>query len=244
MKDTLSSGNDGEMRKEPKPEDIKLGERIERVRLEFAGGIDPAKFAEPLEYTRQAVVNWERGHGASRKSLSKIALVYDVDFNWLATGIGDPREAKAEPARVNPADNIVVLPHAKKGGIAKVPVLSMVSASNLRDQPGVTLEDIRRWINVADLPSEGDWIALEVDGDSMNLVAPHGATILVNRADDTLIDKRYYVFALEDGAATFKQFRRGPDRLQPYTTNPEHFSIPSSEEIYVVGRVRRVIHDI
>jgi transcriptional regulator with XRE-family HTH domain len=78
------------MRKEPKSEDITLAKRITRVREEFAGGIDQGRFAEPLGVTRQAVVNWERGHGAGRASLKKIATAYNVSFDWLATGHGEP----------------------------------------------------------------------------------------------------------------------------------------------------------
>ncbi|WP_081623478.1 helix-turn-helix transcriptional regulator [Hoeflea sp. 108] len=76
------------MRKEPKPEDIALGQRIKWVREQQR--LKPAEFARPLDVTRQAVVNWERGHGADRKRLERIALVYGVSFDWLATNRGEP----------------------------------------------------------------------------------------------------------------------------------------------------------
>ncbi|MCB1460932.1 MAG: transcriptional regulator [Nitratireductor sp.] len=124
-----------------------------------------------------------------------------------------------------------------------VPVLSMVSAGSLRDQDGITAADISRWIKVSDLPN-GDWVALVVEGDSMDRVAPDGATILVNRADDRLIDGRYYVFSLNQGAATFKRYKKDPERLQPYSTNPDNISIPVNGDLYVFGRVRRIIFDV
>ncbi|GAA2867204.1 transcriptional regulator with XRE-family HTH domain [Aminobacter niigataensis] len=77
------------MRKEPKPEDIELGKRIKWVREQHVK-VKPAEFAHLLNVTRQAVVNWERGHGADRKRLEKIALVYGVSFDWLATNRGEP----------------------------------------------------------------------------------------------------------------------------------------------------------
>lgn len=64
----------------------------------------------------------------------------------------------------------------------------------------------------------GDRIALTVDGGSMDMVAPHGATILVNRADSALVAGRLYVFTQGSGEATFKQWQSDPDRLHPYPT--------------------------
>ncbi|WP_306049264.1 S24 family peptidase [Oceaniradius stylonematis] len=127
-----------------------------------------------------------------------------------------------------------------------VPVISMVSAGGLRDQPGIMPEDVERWIRVGDLPAKGDWVAMGLEGDSMNRIAPDGSTILVNRADDTLIPGRFYVFVLETGEATFKRWMTDPARLQPYTDNPEHYAIVLSDQTapYVFGRARRVLTDI
>jgi SOS-response transcriptional repressor LexA len=129
-------------------------------------------------------------------------------------------------------------------GVIRVPMVSMVSASGLREQPGVTAADIERWIEVADMPA-GDWIALGVEGDSMNRIAPDGATLLVNRADDKLVDGRFYIFSLEEGQATFKRYKRKPvESIQPYSTNPDHLSIPVDGDLYVFGRVRRILIDV
>jgi len=80
----------------------------------------------------------------------------------------------------------------------------------------------------------------------MNRLAPEGSILIVNRADSTLLDGRYYVFALDGGQATFKTYRRDPERLQPYSTNPDHMSIPIEQhaDLYVFGRVRRVIQEV
>lgn len=170
------------------------------------------------------------------RALGELPPGYEAMTHWL------PEDA--QPVDASPRKPIgIPAPTAGKGNIVDVPLLSLVSASNLRDQPTITETDIERWIKVADLPT-GDWFALGVDGDSMNRIAPDGSVILVNRADHRLVDSRFYVFSAETGAATFKQYKRKPDRLQPYSTNPEHFSIPASDGIYVVGRVRRVITDV
>lgn len=127
----------------------------------------------------------------------------------------------------------------------EIPMVSMVSAGRMRDQPGVLSADIEKYIHLDDLPP-GDWIALTVDGDSMNRLAPEGSILIVNRADSTLLDGRFYIFALDGGQATFKTYRRDPERLQPYSTNPDHMSIPVEQhsDLYVFGRVRRVIQEV
>ena len=164
----------------------------------------------------------ENGTRGLTRSADRYATAYGVGEGWLLTGEG-----------------------AGPGSGARVPLVSMISASTLRDQPTITAKDIERTINAGDLPSKGDWIALGVQGDSMDRVAPDGATILVNRAEQGLIPGRFYVFAVDDGAATFKRWMTEPARLQPYSTNPEHPSIAvGDQDFYVVGRARRVLHDI
>jgi SOS-response transcriptional repressor LexA len=178
--------------------------------------------------------NWKRTAekggktGASHKALEAVADVLSTNVPWLTDEIGP---------EVGPA--------ASNGNMQRVPVLSMVSASRLKPREGVSPGDITKWIHVDDL-GPGDWIALVVEGDSMNRIAPDQSTILVNRADDALIDGRYYVFNLENGETTFKTFKRDPMRLQPYSTNPDHMSIPvnDNQDLYVLGRVKVVIQHV
>lgn len=127
----------------------------------------------------------------------------------------------------------------------QVPLVSWVSAGDLKKREGVHPAEIERYVPVANLP-KGEWIALEVDGNSMDRIAPDGSVVIVNLADDTLINDRFYIFALESGETTFKRYRRTPrPMLQPFSTNLDHVSIPvADDEFYVVGRVRRVITDL
>lgn len=133
---------------------------------------------------------------------------------------------------------------AEPGGLLRVPVLDWVSAGRLTAREGVTERDIKRVLSIGDLPA-GDWVALEVDGDSMNRIAPEGAVIVVNRADDALHNDAYYVFQNEVGEATFKRYRGRPDRFLPYSYNPDYEPIvPKEDSFRVFGRVRRVIQEV
>ena len=179
----------------------------------------------PRDINLNTLTSHENGNRAiSKKAAEKYGRLFGVEPGWLIYGTS--HEAVPE---VSDQD---------------VPLLSMVSASNLRFQPGVEDHDVIRRIKVGELP-RGDWIALQVDGDSMNRIAPDGAIILVDRSDDRLIDGKFYIFSVDNGDATFKMFKRNPNRLQPYSTNPDHMATPADrDDLYTFGRVKRVILDI
>lgn len=193
-----------------------------RVNAGFESVADAARaFRDINQHTLTSHENGNRP--VSRKAAQTYGRAFGVEPGWIL--FGDRADLEFP-------------------GLYRVPVLSMVSAGNLREQAGVTPSDIERWIQVADLPA-GEWIALGVEGDSMNRIAPDGSTILVNRADDKLIDGKFYVFSLEGGEATFKRYKRSPyEMLQPFSTNPDHVSIPATGDLYVFGRAKRVITDI
>jgi SOS-response transcriptional repressor LexA len=211
---TMNVGHYVRMKDEPKA-------RLQQARAK-AGFESPSEAARAFrEININTLISHENGNRpVSKKAAQIYAKAFEVEAGWILFGA---RQFQ---------------------GLQKVPVISLVSAGNLRDQPGMMPSDIERWIQVADLPA-GEWIALGVDGDSMNRVAPDGSIILVNRADDRLLDGKYYVFSLAGGAATFKRYKLGPKPLmQPFSTNPDHVSMPVTEDLYVFGRARRVITDL
>lgn len=124
-----------------------------------------------------------------------------------------------------------------------VPLVSWVQAGRLSASHPVFARDVLRHVSVADLPP-GDWMALEVEGDSMDRVAPSGSVIVLNRNETEPADRRFYVFGTEEGEATFKRFRSGPPRLQPFSTNPDHETHYIADTMIVIGRVHRVITDL
>lgn len=129
--------------------------------------------------------------------------------------------------------------------ITKVPLLdSFVSAGNLSPRDAVRPEDVTRYVAVGALPP-GDWIALTVEGDSMDLVSPDGSIIFVNRADQRLLEGGFYVVTLEsDDGTTYKRFREHPDYFSPYSTNRDHGPVLLDVPYRVVGRVYRTMLDI
>ncbi|WAJ27573.1 XRE family transcriptional regulator [Antarcticirhabdus aurantiaca] len=142
--------------------------------------------------------------------------------------------------------------HTKVGALIgeptpiEVPIVSWVSAGLMHSQDPIRNVDVQRKVQISDLPP-GDWMGLEVQGDSMDRIAPPGSIIVIDRKDIRPRDERFYVFGYDDdgGGTTFKRFRSGdPPRLQPFSTNPDHETIYPRNGLRVIGRVRRVITDL
>lgn len=117
----------------------------------------------------------------------------------------------------------------------EVPILAWVSAGALASEH--FRDEMIGHETVAGLPS-GDWIALRVEGDSMDRISPPESVIIVNRADKRLVANACYVIADEDGSATYKRYRPNPPRFEPVSTNPAHEPIFPENDPVIVGRVR------
>lgn len=123
------------------------------------------------------------------------------------------------------------------------PLISWVSAGQLMtpDNP-VDLEGGKQ-IPLGDL-GPGEWIALRVDGDSMDRISPPDSVILVNMADRKLVPNACYVIVTEEGEATYKRYRGNPPRFAPVSTNVDHDDIYPEGAVRVLGRVRRSLIDM
>ncbi len=163
-------------------------------------------------------------HGLTLKPALALARALNVRVEWLALGMGPKEEAAA-------------------GIGAVVPLVSWVAAG----QPATGLDDMGDWplVETGPLPA-GDWIALEVRGDSMDRVAPEGAVLFVNLKERQPVERGLYVFGI-GAETTFKQWRGGakgqPPQLAPLSTNPEHLSLALPPNGRIIGRVRRVTKD-
>jgi SOS-response transcriptional repressor LexA len=182
-----------------------------------------------LERTFLSQLRRNPGRWPRVDNLQRICDALGLRMYWVTTGCG-PR---LTGARDYGAD------------VAEVPFGSWVAATGFSEP--TTLErdggDLS-YLPVPGLP-RGDFLALRVVGDSMNLVAPENSVIVVDRADTLLHPRGFYVFATADrGEATFKRWMSRPDRLEPYSTNPAHETIYLDTPPTVVGRVRKVMLDL
>lgn len=124
-----------------------------------------------------------------------------------------------------------------------IPIVSWISAGELGGQDGVVNLSDYPTIPAADL-EEGEWIALRVDGPSMNKISPPDSIIFVNLRDKRLVTNGCYVISYESGRATCKRWR--PNDSPPFQP-ASYLDIPPPElegAITIIGRVKRSMIDM
>jgi SOS-response transcriptional repressor LexA len=201
----------------------RINYRLEKLGLNKTAASRLAERPDAIRNIERAIKNGGR-RGVSTDTIAELARVLDVSVEWLMTGVG------LETA--TPATSMTL-----------VPLISWVSAGKFEsvcdvEHPGEVLQ-----IPVAGLP-KGDWIALEVTGDSMDRLSPPGSRILINRRETELCSGGCYVVITEQGEATYKRYRSNPDRFEPVSTNPAHEPIFPNSPVTVVGRVRRTLLEL
>lgn len=149
----------------------------------------------------------------------------------LEKGVGRDRIDLLFPHVANVIDDVK--------GVLKAPLISWVQAGSLEEafdpyalggfEDEVMVEYDRDSI-----------IALRVRGTSINRVAPDGAVIIVDYSLQELIAEKFFVIRV-NGEATVKRFMKNPDRFEPFSTEPDHPIVLPAEDLYVVGRVIRVV---
>ena len=154
-------------------------------------------------------------------NLEKLAAVLQTTTDWLLTGTGDQQ---------------------RQHQFSIVPLITWVSAGRM-SFPDIS-HDIIRMIEEGSLSPKGDWIALQVVGDSMDRISPPDSIIFVDQADKVLVPNGCYVISNDTGEATYKRFRPNPMRFEPVSTNPVHEPIYPTREPLIVGRVKKTILDM
>lgn len=168
-----------------------------------------------------------------RRNMSQrdLAEAVGMSENHLSKSLAGKRQFRLSEMD---AIRIELAPEPEATSIRTIPLLGSVPAGQFRpeEQRG------GRRIPVSDPSTPPGAYALEVDGDSMDLIVPHGTTIIIDPDDKALWPGRRYVIQTEDGETTFKEFQADPARLVPCSSNPAHKEIPLGEApVTVVGRV-------
>lgn len=170
----------------------------------------------------------ENGTRGLARAYKKYAQAFRVSEAWLLTGDGQgPGDTEAPPKN-----------------IASIPLVSWISAGALGETAVIdNEEDVMRHEYAVDLDPNGDWIALRVDGRSMDKISPHDSIIFVNRNDKALIANACYVIADGEGGATYKRYRP-PNKFEPVSTKAEEFdtiTFEPGQEPEIIGRVRKTV---
>ncbi|MFY7837871.1 MAG: S24 family peptidase [Novosphingobium sp.] len=115
-----------------------------------------------------------------------------------------------------------------------VPVIGIAAAGAWREAievPAFLVPQIRT-------PNCNKAFAVQVDGDSMNLILPERSYAVIDPDQKELRHNRVYLIQNGNGEATIKRFCNEPARFEPVSDNPEHNVIHIGEhDIIVIGRV-------
>lgn len=195
---------------------------LKALRLER--GLSQPRLAEMMGTTKNQLIKLEKGERR-------------LTAGWI--------ERAAKALDVSPGRLVDIEFGQEKPGLVSAPIISWVQAgslgelisSNLRDAPRITADG---------LDANGEWIALRVEGDSMDRISPPESIIFVNLKDTRTIPNACYVIANEQGDATYKRFRPNPERWEPVSVNSEHEAVYPSEgeALRIIGRVRKSVLDM
>ncbi len=203
---------------------------VRRLRELELGAIEAAEPIRGLErnYIRDLVEGKKESFNQSKLPLVAEALSWTVS-DLLGEKPGDRPKERGSPK------------------ITRLPLLDIVSAGKLKNPSSqIPVEDVPL-LAFADL-GRGDFFALKVekDADSMDRVSPEGSIIVVNRAEKTLVNGKFYVFSIK-GEITYKMWQGGENpHLAPYSTNPANKPIffKRKSDLEVIGRVKRTVLDL
>ncbi len=162
-------------------------------------------------------------NGFSSEQAKVYAQAYKTSLSWLWFGTGSYSDVDTAPPSV-----------------VDVPLISMVSAGQLTQQDAVLDLSAYPTVPAIDLP-EGKWLALRVEGASMNKISPPDSVIFINLNDRRLVHNACYIVADETGAATYKRYRASDT---PPFQPASYDDIPPPEfqgSVNVIGRVRRSV---
>ena len=204
----------------------RIQKRLKAVSLSESAAAQRAGLSkDAIRNMRRAVSEGKNRSGVSTKTLSKLAPVLETNLSWLLDGT-DPEIGEG----------------MGDYELTSAPLISWVSAGALIQPDAEPETEDARYVHAPDLDPSGDWIALRVDGDSMNRISPHDSIIFVDRNDRRLVPNACYVIGDGHGGATYKRFRP-PNRWEPVTTNPTHkpFVLSEGSEPDIIGRVRKTV---
>lgn len=115
-----------------------------------------------------------------------------------------------------------------------VPIIGLTSAGYWREAVEMP---IGRMVVPAGVAGEKAF-AVEVKGDSMNLLIEDGGWIVIDPEDQVLKPGKSYLIQNDDFGVTVKRYQSKPARFEPVSDNPEHQPFGVTELRYhILGRV-------
>jgi repressor LexA len=183
-------------------------------------------FAFDRDRVREAI----RDRGTNQTEVAKaVGLTSQSALSDILRGT---RNVKVEEAR-----RIYSFLELVPGGaepIRTVPIIGLSNAGAWREAIGVP-------IGTMSIPSAiggKDAFAIEVKGDSMDLLIEDGGYVLVDPIQKQLYDGKVYLIENAEYETTVKRYRSNPARFCPMSTNPDHKEFELGDgHVKVIGRI-------
>jgi repressor LexA len=178
-----------------------------------------------------------REHGETQAGLARMLGITPDKFSKTLKG--------TRQLKLDEANKLASYFGSAESNISQVtsllPIIGLVSAGSWQE----AIEHARGYMPSPDKTLSRDAFVVEVEGDSMDLVAKEGDGIIVDPRDLDLMPGRYYIVRNSDGETTFKRYMDNPARLEPCSSNPVHQPIyPGRDSFTVVGRAKKRVADL
>ena len=205
----------------------RMGERIRAARRKR--GLSQADLAQRLGVSQPAVANWESGaHDPRHIILGKLAETLDVSRTWLSEG-----DARTTPPGPETASGYLRRP------LVHVPIISAENAAVVGDNPHMDPRDMALdYIPVTSVSAR--LFAIFADDDAVNLAFPKDTIVVIDYGERTPVDSAFFL-AAPHGPPVLRMWRRGPARLEPYSSDPTHETVYVDDPGCIIGRARVAI---
>lgn len=173
--------------------------------------------AERMGVSVAQVSRWETGKdGIPSQRLTSLAGAYEASIGEL---LDEEAGGIALPFRTF--------------DVVYVPLVGRAPAGNWREAIHCPIGQVAVKASVAGKNS----FAVEVDGDSMNMILPEGGWAVVDPGQRHFFDGKVYLVMNGDHEATMKRYKSNPARLVPVSTNDLHGDIMLGDPITIIGRI-------
>lgn len=182
-------------------------------------GYDPAYWARVLDAMKERKVT-------QTEMARHLRLPSQSAFSNLTKG---KRELKAhEKAEL---DSYLSLD--EESNVIYVPIIGLTNAGNWREAIEMPIGHTPVLRGVAGRRA----FAVEVRGDSMDLLIEDGGYVVIDPDKTTLYDGSIYLIANGDEETTLKKYQANPARFCPMSSNPEHADLIVGEaQFRVIGK--------
>lgn len=190
-----------------------------RASREKAGFRSAQEAAENFGWGVSGFRHHENGtRGFDHLTAVKYARAFNVSAQWLL-GLTSNETPQSSTAAIS---------------VRQIPLVGRAPAGNWREAIEVPIGYV--WARVDRTGPNA--FAVEIDGDSMNLILPDGGWAVIDPDQRSFFDKKVYLVMNGDAEATLKRYVSNPARLVPVSTNDTHGDILlTGDPITIIGRV-------